>query len=42
MFPDIPDTEPAIISPNLGIPAFLDQEAREPGSKKAYRIKTCH
>ncbi len=38
MFPDIPDTEPAIISPNLGIPAFLDQEAKEPGSKDTYRF----
>ncbi|MEX2719576.1 MAG: metallophosphoesterase [Candidatus Sigynarchaeum springense] len=36
--PDIPDTEPAIISPNLGIPAFLDQEAKEPDSKDVYRF----
>jgi hypothetical protein len=38
MLPEIPDTEPAIISPNLGVPAFLDQEAKEPGSKDSYRF----
>ncbi|NMC06554.1 MAG: hypothetical protein GYA24_15160 [Candidatus Lokiarchaeota archaeon] len=38
MFPDIPSAEPAIISPNLGIPAFLDPECKEPGSKDAYRF----
>ncbi|MBN2151569.1 MAG: metallophosphoesterase [Candidatus Lokiarchaeota archaeon] len=38
MFADIPDAEPAVISPNLGIPAFLDQEARVADSKDVYRF----